>query len=170
MNGATPDQLPLRDIHLPDPIGWWPPAPGWWLLLATLILLPLLITLFIKWRRHQHAQGQVKRQVEVELIRIRHDYQQHQDSLQLTQALSALLRRAALSRYPRTDVAGLSGEAWLAFLDHQLNGDDFRQGAGRLLGDTPYRNTAPSHAEAESLLALSQRWLSALPKQRQEAA
>ena len=24
--------LPLRDLHLPDAIGWWPPAPGWWVL------------------------------------------------------------------------------------------------------------------------------------------
>ncbi len=170
MNGATPDQLPLRDIHLPDPIGWWPPAPGWWLLLAALILLPLLITLLMKWRRKLHNQGQVKRQADAELARIRADYQQHQDSLQLTQALSALLRRAALSRYPRSEVAGLTGEAWLSFLDRQLQGEDFRHGSGRLLCDAPYRADAPSQDEAEALLALSQRWLSALPKQRQEAA
>jgi len=29
----NPDPLaPLRPLHLPDQIGWWPPAPGWWLL------------------------------------------------------------------------------------------------------------------------------------------
>ncbi|MGH8222486.1 MAG: DUF4381 family protein, partial [Woeseiaceae bacterium] len=29
-----PQQIPLRDLHLPEAVGWWPPAPGWWLLIA----------------------------------------------------------------------------------------------------------------------------------------
>ncbi|MBV1912177.1 MAG: DUF4381 domain-containing protein, partial [Cycloclasticus sp.] len=32
------EELPLRDIHLPDAITWWPPAIGWWLLLAVIIV------------------------------------------------------------------------------------------------------------------------------------
>jgi len=38
-------QLPLKDIHLPEAIGWWPPAIGWWLLA---VLIPLLIV-FLYW-------------------------------------------------------------------------------------------------------------------------
>ena len=29
-----PEQIPLRDLHLPEAIGWWPLAPGWWLVIA----------------------------------------------------------------------------------------------------------------------------------------
>ena len=31
--------LPLRDLHLPEPVGWWPPAPGWWILLLLVTTL-----------------------------------------------------------------------------------------------------------------------------------
>ena len=38
-------ELPLKDIHLPDAISWWPPAIGWWLLA---LLIPILIV-FSYW-------------------------------------------------------------------------------------------------------------------------
>ena len=40
-----PTQLPLKDIHLPDAISWWPPAIGWWLVA---IFIPLL-SFFLYW-------------------------------------------------------------------------------------------------------------------------
>jgi hypothetical protein len=39
----------------------------------------------------------------------------------------------ALKAYPRKDVASLSGNAWLAFLDESYGGKDFTDGPGRLL-------------------------------------
>ena len=35
MNDAA---LPLRDLRLPEPVGWWPPAPGWWILAAIVVV------------------------------------------------------------------------------------------------------------------------------------
>ena len=33
-----PAQLPLRDIHLPEAIGLWPPAFGWWILVGAVLV------------------------------------------------------------------------------------------------------------------------------------
>ena len=47
-----PTQIPLRDLHLPDLIGTWPLAPGWWVLIALLAagLLWLAREGYRKWR------------------------------------------------------------------------------------------------------------------------
>ena len=49
----------LHDIHLPDPISWWPMAPGWY---ALLILVFILIGLLIYVTRRTYVNGQPKRQ------------------------------------------------------------------------------------------------------------
>lgn len=35
----------LRDIRGLDPVSWWPPGPGWWLLTGALLIL-----LYLAWR------------------------------------------------------------------------------------------------------------------------
>ena len=44
----------LNDIVLPDAVAWWPPAPGWYAVLA--VLLALLLWLSFRalraWRRN----------------------------------------------------------------------------------------------------------------------
>ncbi len=49
-----PTQIPLRDLHLPEVIGWWPPASGWWFLIVLVSagLVYLLYRSIRKWRRN----------------------------------------------------------------------------------------------------------------------
>jgi len=54
-----------------------------------------------------------------------------------------ILRRTALAAYPRSDVAGLHGEEWLAFLDASYRGSQFRSGVGRVLATAAYRPAQP---------------------------
>ena len=147
--------LPLRDIHLPEPIGWWPPAPGWWLLLFG-ILSAVLLSAWL-WRRWRRLT--VKKLALRELDRIE---QEASDPRERLQELAILLRRASLSIYPREEVAGLTGETWLLFLDRQLGDRHFSEGAGRLLLEAPYRREIDS--DAASLLALCREWVDRLPE------
>ena len=46
------DNLPeLRDIHVPDGVSAFPPAYGWWVVLAGVVALFLLAELFLILRR-----------------------------------------------------------------------------------------------------------------------
>ncbi|MGX2038666.1 DUF4381 domain-containing protein [Methylocaldum sp. MU1018] len=150
------ETLPLRDIHLPDPIGWWPPAIGWWIVLAaSLLLIAAAAWAIRRWRQSTVAK-----------LALRELNALHADPTLATteklKRLSALLRRASLSAYPREDVAGLTGEAWLEWLDRPLGRPRFSQGAGRVLLDTPYRPMG--EADMDSLAALCRDWLKALPR------
>jgi hypothetical protein len=75
--------------------------------------------------------------------------------------VSVLMRRVALSVYPREEVAGLTGEAWLLRLDEPLDSPEFSRGAGRLLLNGPYQPAGDS--DITRLLDLCREWLQRLP-------
>lgn len=150
------EALALRDIHLPEPVGWWPPAPGWW---GILFVLALLIAGWV-WLRVRRARKAVKRAALRELTVLRADC-----ALQRTEKLrrlSVLMRRTALSVFPRRQVAGLTGIAWLRFLDGPAAHKPFSQGVGRLLTEGPYRLQADE--ELDALFGACEVWIKALPE------
>ena len=53
MNAPAMNELPLRDIHLPDAVSWWPPAIGWWLLAIIIVALAYGIYKIIKIQKHK---------------------------------------------------------------------------------------------------------------------
>ncbi len=130
----SPAELPLRDIHLPEPVGWWPPAPGWWVLTA-LALTAAAVWAWLAWRR----RTRVRRAALAQLRRIEKNYAADGDVARLARDLSTLMRRAAITADERRRVAGLTGREWLAWLDGNLSGRPFSEGPGRCLADAPYR-------------------------------
>ena len=152
-----PTELPLKDLHLPEAISWFPPAIDWWLVL---IIVPLFIALLYRLYRRltRHTAIKTGKTLLVTLKNSRLDNNQ-----KLTE-LSALLRRVAISIAPREQIAGLTGQDWLAFLDSSLKGTPFTTGAGRCLADAPYRRTAPSDSDVSQLISLTEDWLNAQKK------
>jgi hypothetical protein len=148
--------LPLRDIHLPPPISWWPPAPGWWALAA--LLFGSVILLAWLWRRHRKER--IVRNLALASLAAIEDSQA--DARARLQQLAIVMRRTCLSVYPRTAVAGLTGEAWLRFLDQPLGREAFTRGAGALLVDGAYRPQVD--ADLRPLFTLCRSWLKAMPR------
>ena len=132
-----PTQLPLRDLHLPDPVNWWPLAPGWWVI-AVLALIGLGWLLRYAWRVRQFNSP--RRYAVRTLAAVEAEYLSHRNPVRLGQQLSELLRRGMLAYAPRHEVAGLTGEAWLRWLDKGLSVPYFHTEGGKSLLQLPYRN------------------------------
>lgn len=158
-----PRTIPLHDLHLPPPVGWWPPAPGWWVLAAVALTALLLGALAWRNRRRRPVPGHADMVAEVwrtwrDLRRTVADPEAMADGVR---QLSALVRRVALTLHARGEVAGLSGEEWLRFLDTPLGGTEFRNGPGRILASAPYQ-PGPGQmgpGDIERCMQLCERWL-----------
>jgi len=96
----------LNDIVVPSPVSWWPPAPGWWILFTAFLSgLVILLTAAVIHRRH----NAYRRAALAVLGRA--------DARSDPATISNILKRAALAAYPRDEVAALTGESWLQFLE-----------------------------------------------------
>jgi len=131
-----PEQIPLRDLHLPEAIGWWPLAPGWWVVIA---LLAIAAALLVRRYWQAWARGAARRHALQTLRQLTADFEQHHDAVAFGANLSALLRRTMLAYAPRQEIAGLTGDDWLAWLDRDLDQPRFQTEAGRKLIELPYR-------------------------------
>jgi hypothetical protein len=112
MNSANVQALAdLRDIHLPGAVTLWPLAPGWWLILGGLLALALGVHLVLRARRRSLKRAAVR-----ELDGIEASFRRSGDVARLALSLATLLRRVAIARFPRRDVASLHGRDWSRFL------------------------------------------------------
>jgi hypothetical protein len=156
VNGAPVDPLAsLHGYHLPPPVSWWPPAPGWWVLAGLVLILMVAAAWFVLARRRRHAAA---RRAQAELRGLQAALRRDGDAAAFSRGVSRLLRRFALTRFRRREVAGLTGSAWLTFLDETGGGWRFREGPGRVLTEVPYR---PPNEEvpAEELTRLAADWI-----------
>ncbi|MFN3786562.1 MAG: DUF4381 domain-containing protein [Thiothrix sp.] len=148
----SPDKLPLRDIHLPEAITWWPPAIGWWLL--ALALFAGVVWVLRYWLRRQRKEQVLDIALrELEQLPVRYGV----NTKALLRELTVLLRRVAISRYGRERVAGLTGMAWVNFLDAQAGRTLFGKQLAYLLTEVPYR--PETQADTQQLLHAIRLWI-----------
>jgi hypothetical protein len=131
----------LHDIEGLDAISAWPLAIGWWIVIA-FVLLILAGTGLLLIRGLNYLRSW-KRDTFKKLNSLEQNLSPA-TSVEIVAFLSEYLRRIAMRRFPRKECAGLTGNAWLKWLEaHDPKQFNWSQ-KGKMLIEVPY---APAHAE-----------------------
>ena len=165
----NPALAELRDIHLPAIAPWWELAPGWWLLLAlSVVAIIWMVPKLRKWYRSRTAQKALKHEIAEGLLALDTIHESGETSRLLSE-LSVLLRRVAVTLFPAEQIEGLTGKAWLSFLDQQWSVSQEQHFSSpelaELLLHGPYRKATASDKESVAkLMVLSKQWLDVVVK------
>ena len=128
---ANPGNLQnLHDIVVPADVAWWPWAPGWYFV-AGAVMVALAYFVYRKLRQVRKNRYRVLALRELAEIRL------GSETAAVLQ-IPVLLKRAALSAWPRAEVAALSGADWHRFLDRTGATNRFSSGAGQVLDSLAY--------------------------------
>lgn len=141
----------LKDIQLPAPVAPALIAPGW----IALGVVVLWVSMMILWGYLQYRKK--PKVVALKMIKmLEKKYYQNPQSDTIIPELSEILRRVALCYYPREQVAGLTGRAWLEFLDKTCQTSNFVQ-VGEILTSGPYEKS-PSY-DCQALFQSVYEWV-----------
>lgn len=145
----------IDEIVPPDPVSWWPSAPGWKFLGALLLLWAGVRTVRMirRWWRNRYRR---------EALRHLSRLEREKGWREVVAALPYYLKAVALHAYPRVEVASLSGEAWARFLDAHYDGPAFAGAAGKkllLLAYLPPERREINEAEARRLIDMARLWI-----------
>ena len=149
----------LHDVVVPPPVPWWPPAPGscWVLGLLLVVVVYFLFKAFFRWQHNRYRREALA--------------EWHRHHAQLTDAntrvaavgeLAVLLKRTALSVFPREEVASLTGPEWRTFLDRSSRMNGFASETGELLENAAYGCVGAAQideARANDAAMLVHRWI-----------
>ena len=149
----------LHDIVAPPPVQWWPPAPGWYWVLG-FFLSCVLVLLVLAWVRRQ--RNRYRREALAEVARQEPALREPATRAAALGALAEVLKRAALTAFPREQVANLNGPVWFEFLNRTGSTTEFGQGSGAILERAAYDAriaAALDEPRTGELVSLVRHWL-----------
>ena len=136
----------------PQAINWLPQTTGWWWLGAAL----LTMLLRYGWRRLRHwYRNRYRREATVRLQQLG----SAADQGRLIEELNRLMKLTALAAFSREQVASLSGEDWVDFLNSRCNRPPFSSEQSKLLAVSAYRSEVLEADTRQQLLAACLTWV-----------
>ena len=146
----------LRDVQMPAILNRWELAPGWWFLsLLLTFFVFFLFWLFVKtWRNNKYRREAL---IELEAIDLRR--QKTGDELVFLQESQTLLKRVALTAFPREDVAQLTDLEWINFLGKSSKTSRFEDPVVEALIDDVYREKLEQPLNYHEIKVLLRFWI-----------
>jgi hypothetical protein len=137
-----------------------PQTVGWWIVLG-LVMVALAWAAWAVVRRRR--SNRYRRLALARLEAIERALADPTSRPSVLAELPVLVKRTALAAHARAEVAALSGDSWLEFLDRSYGGKGFTEGIGRLLPELAYATPASTSAlpteETRALVDLVRRWI-----------
>lgn len=106
----------LHDIQLPDPVGWWPLAFSWWILIFSVTSIFIGMLWYYLDLKKRNAYRVVATQKMQDIVN-----SPVMLPIDKIAALNALLKQVAITAYGRKQTAGLKSQEWVTFLADNCN-------------------------------------------------
>lgn len=139
----------LRDIHLPLEVSPFPIAYGWWLVLAGIVLIAIMVKFAIKLRRYSKSRYAIKLLNSIAAS----------NPVYAAQQISEILRRICVYKYKKATI--LMGKDWVDFLNSHSK-SKLTGNVAELLMNAPYipQDTEEYNFEdAEKLRIFCKNWI-----------
>lgn len=140
------------EVVSPAAISWWPQTSGWLWLGALLVSYAG----YRGWRAVRHwYHNRYRREAAARLQQLADTA----DGKTLVAEVNRLLKLTALAAFSREQVARLSGEEWVDFLNRHCPTPPFSAEQGNLLALATYTGTVIETGTGQQLLAASLAWV-----------
>ena len=154
----------LHDIVVPEAVSWVPQTAGWYGLALGVAALGAwgCWVAYRRYRSNRYRRAALAALADIEQRVLAGGLEPAERGRALAD-LPALLKRTALGAGSRRDIASLTGEPWLAYLDQAYGGTGFSDGPGRLLPTLAYASPARFSdlppADVSALIQLTRTWI-----------
>jgi uncharacterized protein DUF4381 len=139
----------LADIVTLPPVSWWPPTLAWYIVIGSVLMLLSAIAYKAWFRKRNNAYRMTAL---AELARVG-------QNPAAAMHIAEILKRTALSTAPRQNVAALSGERWVQWLNQTGNGVFFSERSQQILSEHIYGAGQPDDEEIKVLASTARRWI-----------
>jgi hypothetical protein len=140
------------EVVAPAAINWWPQTTGWWWVAAALIV----VLGRYGWRRLRYwYRNRYRREATVRLQQLAATSANDNWLLDINR----LLKLTALAAFSREQVASLSGEAWVNFLNRQCTTPPFSAQQSQLLALGTYTGQTVATAHRQQMVDACVTWV-----------